>query len=94
VLEGAFGDAGVDNNTSIGPDIVGPTIFGHNGASTSIDRGDPVQRQHEIGEFLVARPVTLFFGEHAIDDPTRRAMVLAKPDFARLTVCATTSLPS
>jgi hypothetical protein len=83
VLEGASGITGVEHNSSIGSDIVGPTIFGHNGASTvGSTAAIPFNDSTKSEDFSSRGPVTLFFASTPSTTPLAAPQVLAKPDFA------------
>ena len=74
VLEGASRITGVEHNTSTGSDIVGPTIFGHNGTSTvGSTAAIPFNDSTTIRRLLVARARDAALREHAVDDAARRA---------------------
>ena len=83
VLEGASGIGGVEHNTSTGSDIVGPTIFGHNGASTvGSTAAIPFNDSTRSENFSSRGPVTLLFANTPSTTPLAAPQVLAKPDFA------------
>jgi hypothetical protein len=83
VLEGASRITGVEHNTSTGSDIVGPTIFGHNGAGTvGSSAAIPFNDSTRSEDFSSRGPVTLFFASTPSTTPLAAPKVLAKPDFA------------
>jgi hypothetical protein len=83
VLEGASRITGVEHNTSTGSDIVGPTIFGHNGASTvGSTAAIPFNDSTKSEDFSSRGPVTLLFASTPSTTPLAAPQVLAKPDFA------------
>jgi hypothetical protein len=83
VLENASGIAAVEHNTSTGPDIVGPTIFGHNGAATvGSTAAIPFDDSTRSESFSSRGPVTLLFADTPSTAPLAAPQVLAKPDFA------------
>jgi hypothetical protein len=83
VLEGASGIGGVEHDTSTGSDIVGPTIFGHNGASTvGSTAAIPFNDSTRSENFSSRGPVTLLFANTPSTTPLAAPQVLAKPDFA------------
>ena len=74
VLEGASGITGVEHNTSTGSDVVGPTIFGHNGTGTvGSTAAIPFNDSTQIRRLLVAWAGDAALREHAVDDAARRA---------------------
>jgi hypothetical protein len=81
VLEGASRITGVEHNTSVGSDVVGPTIFGHNGTGTvGSTAAVPFSDSTRSEDFSSRGPVTLLFGNTPSTFAAPR--VLAKPDFA------------
>ena len=83
VLEGASRITGVEHNTSIGSDVVGPTIFGHNGTSTvGSTAAIPFSNSTTSEAFSSRGPVTLLFANTPSTTPLAAPQVLAKPDFA------------
>jgi hypothetical protein len=83
VLEDASGITGVEHNTSIGSDVVGPTIFGHNGTNTvGSTAAIPFSDSTRSEDFSSRGPVTLLFADTPSTTPLVVPRVLAKPDFA------------
>jgi hypothetical protein len=83
VLANASGIAAVEHNTSTGADIVGPTIFGHNGAATvGSTAAIPFNDSTRSENFSSRGPVTLLFADTPSMAPLAAPQVLAKPDFA------------
>ncbi|HTK15569.1 MAG TPA: fibronectin type III domain-containing protein [Acidimicrobiia bacterium] len=83
VLEGASRITGVEHNASTGTDLVGPTIFGHNGAGTvGSTAAIPFSDSTRSEDFSSRGPVTLFFSSTPSTTPLAAPKVLAKPDFA------------
>ena len=83
VLEGASRITGVEHNTSTGSDVVGPTIFGHNGTSTvGSTAAIPFNDSTRSEDFSSRGPVTLLFANTPSTTPLAAPQVLAKPDFA------------
>src|SRR5436190_15230401 len=83
LLANASGIAAVEHNTSTAPDIVGPTIFGHNGAATvGSTAAFPFNDSTRSEPFSSRGPVTLLFASTPSTTPLAAPEVLAKPDFA------------
>jgi len=83
VLANASGITAVEHNTSTGPDVVGPTIFGHSGASTvGSTAAIPFNDSTRSEPFSSRGPVTLLFADTPSTAPLAAPQVLAKPDFA------------
>ena len=83
VLDGASRITGVEHNTSIGSDVVGPTIFGHNGTGTvGSTAAIPFSDSTRSEDFSSRGPVTLLFANTPSTTPLAAPKVLAKPDFA------------
>jgi Subtilase family len=86
LLENGFGVTGVEYPRSTGTDVVGPTIFGHNGAAAAISLGAvPYDDSAEAEEYSSRGPVTHYFGP--VNGATKAeallsAEVLSKPDIA------------
>jgi hypothetical protein len=83
---GSGGITAVDYNTSVGGDVVGPTIFGHNGAANAgTVAAVPYNDPNTPEDYSSRGPVTLLLGP--VNGTTPAAplgspQVLAKPDFA------------
>ena len=77
----------VEYDRSVGPDVVGPSIFGHNGAERTISVGAvPFNHDNRAEPYTSQGPVTILFGP-VTDDSTPapalpRVQVLQKPDVA------------
>ena len=83
VFAGSAGITGVQYNTSTGGDIVGPTIFGHNGAaSVGTTAAIPYDNSNTPETYSSRGPVTLYFKPTPSIDPLPAPSVLSKPDFA------------
>jgi hypothetical protein len=83
VLENASRITGVEHNTTTGSDLVGPTIFGHNGTSTvGSTAAIPFNNSTTSEAFSSRGPVTLLFANTPSTTPLAAPQVLAKPDFA------------
>ncbi len=83
VLNGASRITGVEHNTSIGFDIVGQTIFGHNGTGTvGSTAAIPFSDSTRSEDFSSRGPVTLLFANTPSTTPLAAPRVLFKPDFA------------
>jgi hypothetical protein len=83
VLENATGISGVEHNTSIASDVVGPTIFGHNGTNTvGSTAAIPFSDSTRSEDFSSRGPVTLLFADTPSTTPLAAPQVLVKPDFA------------
>ena len=86
-LENGSGDiTGVDYNTSVGGDVVGPTIFGHNGAANASSVAAVRYSDGSTPEPYSSRgPVTLLFNPVIGTSPATALgspQTVAKPDFA------------
>jgi hypothetical protein len=83
VLDGASRITGVEHNVSTGSDVVGPTIFGHNGTGTvGSTAAIPFSDSTRSEDFSSRGPVTLLFANTPSTTPLAAPRVLAKPDFA------------
>ena len=83
VFAGSAGITGVQYNTSTGGDIVGPTIFGHNGAASVGTTGAiPYDNSNTPETYSSRGPVTLYFKPTPSTTPLPAPSVLSKPDFA------------
>jgi flagellar hook assembly protein FlgD len=83
VLLGAAGITAVQYNASTGGDIVGPSIFGHNGASTVASTAAVPYDNADTSEDYSSRgPVTLYFQPSPSDIALIAPQVLAQPAFA------------
>jgi hypothetical protein len=83
VMFGASGVTSVQYDTSTGGDIVGPTIFGHNGAAlvgstAAIPYNDPTTPEY----YSSRGPVTLYYQPTPSTAALGSPQVLDKPDFA------------
>jgi hypothetical protein len=83
---GATGISSVEYSDSVGGDIIGPTIFGHNGAATAGSVAAVPFNDANTPEYYSSHgPVTLLFGPvngSTPAPPLASPQVLAKPDFA------------
>jgi Subtilase family len=86
LLENGSGVMGVEYPRSTGTDVVGPTIFGHSGATGAISLGAvPFDDGAEAEQYSSRGPVTHYFGPvngTTAAEPLPSAEVLAKPDIA------------
>jgi hypothetical protein len=83
VLDGASGITGVEHNVSVGFDVVGPSIFGHNGTGTvGSTAAIPFSDSTRSEDFSSRGPVTLLFANTPSTAPLAAPRVLLKPDFA------------
>jgi hypothetical protein len=83
VLDGGSRITGVEHNASTGSDVVGPTIFGHNGTGTvGSTAAIPFNDSTRSEDFSSRGPVTLLFANTPSTKPLAAPRVLAKPDFA------------
>ena len=93
VLIGASGISGVQFPTSSGGDIVGPTIFGHNGTAGAMSIGAvPFDDSSTVEPFSSRGPVTHYFGPVTSTTPAAplgSPATLAKPDAAATDGAAT-----
>jgi hypothetical protein len=86
LLENGFGVTGVEYPRSTGTDVVGPTIFGHNGAVDAISvAAVPFDDSSTVEEYSSRGPVTHYFGP--VEGTTAAALLpsaetLSKPDIA------------
>ena len=94
VLAGAQGLLGVQFPTSSGGDVVGPTIFGHNGTAGVMSvAAVPFNNSGQIESFSARGPVTLYYGPvngTTPAAPLSSPEVLSKPDVAATDGAATT----
>jgi hypothetical protein len=85
-LVGAGGITGVEHNVSTGGDIVGPTIFGHNGANNAMSiAAIPFNNANTIETYSSRGPVKLYYGPVNGTTPANKLaspLNLAKPDVA------------
>jgi len=82
VLDGAS-ITGVEHNISSGSDVVGPSIFGHNGTGgVGSTAAIPFNDSTRSEDFSSRGPVTLLFASTPSTTPLAAPKVLAKPDFA------------
>src|SRR5262249_55210008 len=93
VLTGASGISSVQFPTSSGGDVVGPTIFGHNGAAGAMSiAAVPFFDSSSIETFSSRGPVTHYFGPVTSTTPAAALgspQTLAKPDAAATDGAAT-----
>ena len=83
VLVGASGITGVQYDTSTGGDIVGPSIFGHNGTtSVGSTAAIPYDNSNTSEDYSSRGPVTLYYQPTPSDTLLTTPQVLEKPDFA------------
>ena len=83
VMVGSSGITSVQYNTSIGGDIVGPTIFGHNGATTDGSTAAIAYNDSSRPEDYSSRgPVTLYYQPTPSTAALASPQVVDKPDFA------------
>ena len=83
LFAGSAGITGVQYNMSTGGDIVGPTIFGHNGAASVGTTGAiPYDNSNTPEDYSSRGPVTLYFKPTPSTTPLPAPSVLSKPDFA------------
>jgi hypothetical protein len=82
VLMNSFGITAVQFNTSAGGDIVGPTIFGHNGTGTVGSTAAIPYNSNSSETFSSRGPETLYFQPTPSTTPLASPQVLNKPDFA------------
>ncbi|HEY8810602.1 MAG TPA: S8 family serine peptidase [Solirubrobacterales bacterium] len=86
LLENGSGVTAVEYPRSTGTDVVGPTIFGHNGAADAVSLGAvPFDSSAEAEEYSSRGPVTHYFGPvngATVAEPLSSAEVLSKPDIA------------
>jgi hypothetical protein len=86
VLLGAHGITAVEHNASTGGDIVGPTIFGHNGAANAMSTAAiPFNNANTIETYSSRGPVRLYYGPVNGTTPASALpapLNLAKPDIA------------
>jgi Subtilase family len=94
LLENGFGVIGIEYPRSTGSDVIGPTIFGHNGAADAISVGAVPFDESSVAEDYSSRgPVTHYFGPADGTVPAAElpsAQTLAKPDVAATDCGATT----
>ncbi len=83
---GASNVVPTEYTTSSGGDIVGPTIFGHNGAANAVSTAAvPYNNSATVEDFSSRGPVTHYFGPVSGVSPAPALgspLVLAKPDLA------------
>lgn len=86
LLQNGGGVTSTEYESSAGEDVVGPTIFGHNGAEKTISVGAVPFDSEETPEVYSSRgPVTHYFGPVTGTGPASQLgapQVLAKPDVA------------
>jgi hypothetical protein len=86
LLENGSGVTAVEYPRSTGTDVVGPTIFGHNGAADAVSLGAvPFDNSAAAEEYSSRGPVTHYFGPvngTTVAEPLPSAEVLSKPDIA------------
>jgi hypothetical protein len=94
-LQNGAGVVGLEYPKSTETDIVGPTVFGHNGAADAISVGAvPFNNSALVEEYSSRGPVTHYFGPILTSKtpaaPLAEPTVLAKPDIAA-TDCGVTT---
>jgi Subtilase family len=93
-LQNGFGVVGIEYPRSTETDIVGPTIFGHNGAADAISvAAVPFDDSAQIEGYSSRGPVTHYFGpvlNSEAAEPLSEPESLAKPDIAA-TDCGVTT---
>jgi hypothetical protein len=85
VMLGAGGVLGAEYDVSLGSDVVGPTIFGHNGAENAVSTAAvPFDNAGVLETFSSRGPVTMLFGPVGATPaaPLPAPQVLAKPDIS------------
>jgi hypothetical protein len=86
VLLGAGGITSVEHNVSTGGDVVGPTIFGHNGANNAMSTAAiPFNNANAIETYSSRGPLKLYYGPVTGTTPASplpSPLNLAKPDVA------------
>ncbi len=86
LLENGSGVTAVEYPRSTGTDVVGPTIFGHNGAADAITLGAvPFDNSAVAEEYSSRGPVTHYFGPvngTTVAEPLSSPEVRSKPDIA------------
>lgn len=91
---GAQGVSAVEYPTSTGTDVVGPTIFGHNGAASAFTVGAVPFNNTSIPEYYSSHgPVTYLFQPVPSTTPLGSPHVLTKPDFAAVDCVVNTFFP-
>ncbi|MET0304775.1 MAG: S8 family serine peptidase [Solirubrobacterales bacterium] len=85
-LQNGFGVTGIEYPRSTETDVVGPTIFGHNGAADAISvAAVPFDESSQIESYSSRGPVTRYFGPvlgSEAAEPLTEPEILAKPDIA------------
>ncbi|HEX4490277.1 MAG TPA: S8 family serine peptidase [Acidimicrobiia bacterium] len=96
-----LGSRGIDAAqfaTSSGPDVIGPTIFGHNGAANAVSvAAVPATSTTDPETYSSRGPVTMVYGPvdgTTAAPPLPRVVRLAKPDLAATDCVATTFFSS
>lgn len=93
-LQNGFGVVGIEYPRSTETDIVGPTIFGHNGAADAISvAAVPFDDSAQIESYSSRGPVTNYFGpvlDSEAAEPLPEPEPLPKPDMAA-TDCGVTT---
>ena len=88
VFVGSSGITGVQYNSSAGGDIVGPSIFGHNGAaSVATTAAIPYDNSDTSEDYSSRGPVTLYLQPSPSHAPLAMPQVLNQPASARPTAC-------
>jgi hypothetical protein len=83
VMVGSSGINAVQYNASSGGDIVGPSIFGHNGAaSVGSTAAIPYNNSNRPEDYSARGPVTQYFEPTPSTNALASPLVLQKPDFA------------
>ncbi len=85
-LQNGFGVVGIEYPRSTVTDVVGPTVFGHNGAADAISvAAVPFDASSQIESYSSRGPVTHYFGpilDSEAAEPLSEPESLAKPDIA------------
>lgn len=91
---GAQGLSALEYNTSAGTDVIGPTIFGHNGAASAFTVAAVPQNNAAVPEpYSSHGPVTLLFQPVPSTTALGAPQVLTKPDFAAVDCVINTFFP-
>ncbi len=93
LMQNGGGVTSTEYESSLGGDVVGPTIFGHNGAEDAISTAAIRYNASTTPEFFSSRgPVTHYFGSvgSGAAEPLGTPQVLSKPDITA-TDCGRTS---
>ncbi|MDQ1481428.1 MAG: large repetitive protein, partial [Actinomycetota bacterium] len=83
IIVGSDGITGVEYNTSVGGDIVGPTVFGHSGTSTVAGvAAIPYDNSDTSEDYSSRGPMTLYFQPTPSQAALGAPQVLQQPKFA------------